>query len=628
LALASTASRAADLDLALTIEPATGRASVMAVIEAPAESFTLAPELKAEGLTLDGRSVRPDATGHVALPVGRYPEIRYSFALPRLDAASDIGFIEPQGSLLLGSGWFPDWGEESFSYEVRLDVPAPQRAIAPGRLMEESVSAGRYAAHYQFDRPARDITIVAGPLEIGETMRDRLRLRTYFPAALASLGQKFRDRTGAYLARYSALIGPYPHDGFSVVAGPAPVGFGFPTFTLLSSQILALPFVLDRSLGHEVLHGWWGNGVAVDYQHGNWSEALTVFMADYAFAEEDSNEAAREMRRRWLADFAGLPADQDTPVAEFRSKGAEATQIVGYNKGAMVFVMLRDEIGAPAFTQALRNFWRDFQFRRAGWDDLRAAFEAASGSDLRPFFAQWIARAGAPVLALESAERQKEGVALTLRQDGTPYALRLPVRLATASGSETRTIALDGARQTIFLASSEPVTELAIDPDYRVFRRLAPSEVAPTIRRMIVAERTAPVAAGPRTSNELATRAAKQIVERPGAVTALATAVAAHRPILLVGLAGEIAPALDGAGLPTRPDAVPSVGSGQLWAARYAGEVPLLVLEARDEAALAAMLPAIRHYGGESFLAFEGARVIAHGVLPPKASPLVARFER
>ena len=42
----------------------------------------------------------------------------------------------------------------------------------------------------------------------------------------------------------------------------------------------------ERSLAHEVLHAWWGNAVAVDYERGNWSEALTTFMADYALAEE------------------------------------------------------------------------------------------------------------------------------------------------------------------------------------------------------------------------------------------------------------------------------------------------------------------------------------------------------
>jgi hypothetical protein len=72
---------------------------------------------------------------------------------------------------------------------------------------------------------------------------------------------------------------------------------------------------------------------------------------------------------------------------------------------------------------------------------------------------------------------------------------------------------------------------------------------------------------------------------------------------------------------------VPDQGSAQVWAARYGGDVPILVLSARDATSLAAMLPAIRHYGGESWLAFEGSKVIAHGTLPPAAEPLAFSFQ-
>jgi len=57
-----------------------------------------------------------------------------------------------------------------------------------------------------------------------------------------------------------------------------------------------LPFIRTTSLGHEVLHNWWGNGVYVDWERGNWCEGLTTFMADYAYKEEEGESAAREMR--------------------------------------------------------------------------------------------------------------------------------------------------------------------------------------------------------------------------------------------------------------------------------------------------------------------------------------------
>ena len=48
---------------------------------------------------------------------------------------------------------------------------------------------------------------------------------------------------------------------------------GFPaTFTLLGRQVLKLPFIVKTSLGHEILHQWFGNSVYIDFVAGNWAE--------------------------------------------------------------------------------------------------------------------------------------------------------------------------------------------------------------------------------------------------------------------------------------------------------------------------------------------------------------------
>ena len=96
-----------------------------------------------------------------------------------------------------------------------------------------------------------------------------------------------------------------------------------------------------RSLAHEVLHNWWGNGVYIDYESGNWAEGLTTYMADYALAEERGPGEALDMRLGWLRDFAALPEDRDIAVTAFRSKRHDASQVVGYGKVAFIFHMLK-----------------------------------------------------------------------------------------------------------------------------------------------------------------------------------------------------------------------------------------------------------------------------------------------
>src|SRR5262249_8019478 len=159
--------------------------------------------------------------------------------------------------------------------------------------------------------------------------------------------------------------------GFAVVSSPFPVGLGFPGLTYLGVQVLRLPFIPDTSLGHEVLHSWWGNGVQVG-AGGNWAEGLTTFMADYTFLERHGADAAGDERRAWLRESSLLPATDDRPLTAFVARTHAASQATGYHKAAFVFIMLRDEIGADAFAAGVRAFWQAHRFGSASWSDLEA----------------------------------------------------------------------------------------------------------------------------------------------------------------------------------------------------------------------------------------------------------------
>ena len=71
---------------------------------------------------------------------------------------------------------------------------------------------------------------------------------------------------------------------------------------------------------------------------------------------------------------------------------------VVYDKGAWVLHMLRGLVGDEAFFAGARAFLERHRYAKAGTEDLRAALEAASGRDLRPYFERWIYETGLPVL--------------------------------------------------------------------------------------------------------------------------------------------------------------------------------------------------------------------------------------
>ncbi len=564
------------IDLALRLDPATRFFEANASLrdDAGLATFVLGRDFEITDLRIDGRPARPArrvAGADFPLPPGtRQVEITYRGTLPptpALDHRQVLGqrraTASPEGSFLpAGAGWYPDPGT-LFSYRVDVRVPPGQKAVATGSFVAESETAAGYRAQFAFPEAADGIDLMAGPYQVSERPLKlgarTIRVRTWFHPELAEHAPAYLEDAARYIARYSGLIGDYPFDSFGIVSSPTPTGFGMPGLTYLGREVIRLPFIRATSLGHEVLHNWWGNGVYPDWKSGNWSEGLTTFLADYAYKEDEGPDAAREMRLGWLRDLVAVPPEADRPLREFTARHHGIASIIGYNKAAMVFLMLRDRIGAAAFERGLRLFWERHQFRSAGWSDLEAAFSAAAGQSLATFFDTWVNRPGAP--------------------EFTPQ-------------------------------------QVAADTDFRLWRRLDPAILPPILRETFVAPRAVVVRADAGVDAATALALAQRALDaKPRTV---ADTLPARTPALIVGLAGSIDAWLARHGLAPRP--VAARGSAQVWAGRDDDGRPYVVITARDAAALRATERGLPHYGKQSWLVFEGARVTERAVLPPRSA--------
>ena len=627
------------LELEVRLEPASREFSARAELtglEGPIR-FGLDPALRITRLVLDGRTLPVLPAGvRVSVPAGRRLLVEYAgrlAPLPEADHRQVLGRLPPsasvEGSFLpAGTGWYPDPGVP-FAYRLRLTLPKGQKGLVPGNLLRESEGTGGYTAQFDFPHPAEGIDLMAGPYVVSERVlalegRRRVRVRTWFQPELAGLADGYLADSARYLERYSRLIGPYPFDDFGVVSSPLPTGFGMPSLTYLGREVLRLPFVRATSLGHEVLHNWWGNGVYPDWVRGNWSEGLTTFLADYAYKEDESPEAAREMRLAWLRDLAAVPEGQDTALKDFTSRHHGISSIVGYNKAAMVFFMLRDEIGNEAFERGLRLIWSRHRFGTAGWAELEQAFSEAAGRDLAAFFRQWVHRAGAARVRLAAAEANGGRMSLTLEQSGEPYALSVPVGLRIYPDHlEYRRVRLDGPRATVSLPVKGLVQAVELDPDFRLWRRLDPGLLPPILREVFVAPRTSLLLADAEAGWQAAGQqlASRVLDGEPVRVPA------SGRPpddaaLLIVGSHIGVARELVRLGLPPRPADLAARGSAQVWAGRDENGRPYAVVSADDADALAALNRPLPHYGRQSWLSFEGARMLDKGIWPARSERL------
>jgi hypothetical protein len=558
------------------------------------------------------------------------------------------GTISPQGTLLLfGAGWYPHLEAERVTFGLSVEAPAGVVAVTAGRSLGRGTNGDRTVSKWAVDHPVRGLSLSAARYQVREETIGRVTAATFFLPQSADLSGPYIAATGRYLRLYEGLFGPYPFDKFAVVENFFPTGYGFPSYTLLGSRVLRLPFIIDTSLGHEIAHCWWGNGVYVDGAGGNWSEGLTTYVADYLYKERESDQAAREYRRQILRNYATLvtPAN-DFPISRFQSRFNPVNKVIGYDKCAMVFHMLRRHIGEESFWGALRDIYRKYLFRPASWQQLRQSFERRSGTDLKLFFHQWVERSGAPLPALEDVAAVPAGngwsVTGAVSQATTDFDFNVSLVLESSAGAAIVRRLDVGAEKTPFAlnVTGRPVA-LTVDPDYDLFRRLYPLEIPPSINTIKSASSVVVVSAA-----DLADGVKKAVdtlllslgVENYRVVDEdrLDPTAVGESDLLLIGLPGrtDLLASVDGRVTLTKqsfelegviysdPADVffgvfkPSGGTRRVTALFFPLSSEYAELVARK----------IAHYGSYSFLAFNRGQNKAKGVWPTLASPLIHRW--
>ena len=410
------------------------------------------------------------------------------------------GLISPEGCYLTGaSGWYPHFEGAMVTYRLETSLPAPYDSVAGGTRARRSAKGGRTVTVWEAKTPQDDITLACGKYTEYSRKDGALEYQAFLLQPDAELAGRYLEATAKYVSFYSGLIGPYPYGKFALVENFWDTGYGMPSFTLLGSKVIRLPFIINTSYPHEILHNWWGNGVFVDYQAGNWCEGLTAYLADYLIAENRGK--GRDYRMATLQKYSDyVSGGKDFPLTEFRSRHSSASEAVGYGKMMMVYHMLRGLLGEEGFMNGLRRFYADNKFKTASFSDLRQAFETITGPGrLKPYFDQWAERAGAPDLRLKSRKvtRGPDGyeVEFTLAQvqDGPPYALEVPVAFFLEGFAEARLkkVPMSKKEETYHYPSPVRPLRIEIDPEFDLFRRLSPLETPPTLSRLLGAARPA-----------------------------------------------------------------------------------------------------------------------------------------
>lgn len=544
-------------------------------------------------------------------------------------------YLDPQ------SQWYPDTARALHRFELSAELPKDWVSLSQGEQVQ---------ATWQATQPQAAIYFLAGPFKVYSEPGQYATAQVYLQTADDVLAKKYLAATHQYLASYSKQLGAYPYSKFVTVESFWETGWGLPSFTLLGSKVMRLPFILGSSFPHEILHNWWGNSVYVDSSHGNWSEGLTAYLADYQFSAGQGE--AMSYRRDTVQKYVNFTHNaQDFPLKAFQTRHDQTTQAIGYGKALMLFHMLRQQVGAQAFEQGLQLFYQAYAFNYASFAELQDVFERASGQNLQSFFEQWLERTGAPALALgehqltvAQAAQGKAQLSLTIQQTqtGKPYQLKLPVVAVFKDGrTETHWLDFNATQQNFKLAYSQPPLAVALDPEFELLRLPDLAELPAALNVLYNAQpKTFVLARQVPAGMELAWEEAITALSRdpnPKQQYDDAPLPATEVVVLLggdnQGLAGLLEQAKQPFKLSEVAETLNSVnytcGLHSLALTLRAGQQQVVLLDASTPEALQQLINKLPHYGKYSYLLFNSAKGdnVAKGQWPVTDSPLTLQFK-
>ncbi|MBG7601645.1 MAG: M20/M25/M40 family metallo-hydrolase [Gammaproteobacteria bacterium] len=419
------------------------------------------------------------------------------------------GLIGPEGVYLAGNSvWYPQFEvDERLHFKLDISLPAGWVSVSQGERVEQDFQEDAVTDTWISKTPQEEIYLIAAPFSEYSRASGKITAQVFLRQPDEKLANKYLDATVRYLTMYQQLLGRYPYRKFALVENFWETGYGMPSFTLLGSKVIRLPFILNSSYPHEILHNWWGNGVYVDYSSGNWSEGLTAYLADHLIKQQQGRGAVyRQQSLQKYTDYAA--AGRDFPLNEFRGRHSSASEAVGYGKTLMLFHMLRRQLGDEAFIAGLQQFYRKWKFQKASFDDLRTSFEQVSGKSLGGFFDQWVNRSGAPALELDGSEIQKTGKGyrlafqLSQTQPGKAYMLQVPLAVTLEGGKQAyqTVVEMTHRQQQFEIPLSARPLRIDIDPEFDLFRKLALEETPPAFTQLFGSNRllvVLPLAATP-----------------------------------------------------------------------------------------------------------------------------------
>ncbi|MGO8756837.1 MAG: M1 family aminopeptidase [Terracidiphilus sp.] len=410
----------AELDTAIHHLTATATVAFTAPANMDVVNFAFHPALKVTKITDEaGKLLDAERTADgsirvtTAAPFSPGETVHWTFTYDGTITGNEDGPVEglklaaiqePIAYLLYAARWFPMTGylTDRFTAELHVTVPQGMRVLASGSTAAPKpvkLADGKPGDEYDFNwtKPGFPGTVIAGrfvaPVSVGAG-NVRVYTTISHQASANQLAQTatrehdfFTDTFGAPESERLSVV-ELPNDTLPAVYAPELAG-------IQGARIGDKSGI--RLLANTIAHQWWGCEVSPKTLNDAW---ITNGMSRYGelmYVEEESGKSALKNALEDVA--AGALAYDTIPLSSAGRQDPFSPQFqsMTLEKGAMIFHMLRWEVGDKAFGEILKGALSQFTDQPIRTGDFEKVAEAQSQKQLTPFFSQWIDGTGAPL---------------------------------------------------------------------------------------------------------------------------------------------------------------------------------------------------------------------------------------
>ncbi|MEO6909949.1 MAG: M1 family aminopeptidase [Edaphobacter sp.] len=382
---------------------------------------------------------------------------------------------DPISILLYPGAWFPMTGlyTDRFTAEMHIRVPSDERVVGSGNGVSAPKALPGNRTEYTFNwaKPGFPGTIIAGKFLDPITAPGVNNIHVYVTEKNKANAVGFAQTAAKQFEFMTSTFGQPESSILNLVELPddAVSATWAPEIAAISGSRIAAHNA-QRLLSNTIAHQWWGSEVSPATLNDAW---ITNGMSRYAELMYLEDSAGKTAFQAAITDIsAGALAYDTVPLTSLGRVDPYSPQFqsMTLEKGAMVFHMLRWEMGDDVFQKFLRAVLSQYTDKPIRSSDLETVAEAQSNLQLTPFFSQWIDGTGAPsfgdkytVFRLGNNKGFRTIGAIT--QDLDLFRMPVELRIETDGKTETQRIVVSGNESQYSVETFGRPRRISIDPE-------------------------------------------------------------------------------------------------------------------------------------------------------------------